>query len=82
MRGSGSRSPRARELGERLHLAAAHPYLETGMMLERFAETERVAREGIEQLREMGESGYLATSLIYLADAITSRAGQTKQRRC
>ena len=39
-------------------------------MLGRYVETERVAREGIEQLREMGEHGYLSTSLIYLADAI------------
>ncbi len=64
---------RARELGERLHLAAAHPQLEAGLLLGRYAETERVAREGIEQLREMGEHGYLATSLIYLADAIVSQ---------
>jgi tetratricopeptide (TPR) repeat protein len=64
---------RARELGARLHLAAAHPQLEAGLMLGRYAETERVAREGIEQLREMGEHGYLATSLIYLADAIVSQ---------
>ena len=64
---------RARELGERLHLAAAHAYLEAGLLLERYAETERVAREGIEQLRDMGERGYLSTSLIYLADAIASQ---------
>ena len=64
---------RARELGERLHLAAAHAYLEAGLLLGRYAETERVAREGIEQLRDMGESGYLSTSLIYLADAIVSQ---------
>ncbi len=63
----------ARELGERLHLAAAHAYLEAGLMLGRYAETERVARNGIEQLREMGEHGYLSTSLIYLADAIVSQ---------
>ena len=47
--------------------------LEAGLMLGRYAETERVAREGIEQLREMGERGYLSTSLIYLADAIVSQ---------
>ena len=63
----------ASELGERLHLAAAHAFLEAGLMLSRFAETERVARHGIEQLREMGEHGYLSTSLIYLADAIVSQ---------
>jgi len=43
----------AQEFGERLHLAAAHPYLEAGLMLGRYAETERVAREGIAQLREI-----------------------------
>jgi tetratricopeptide (TPR) repeat protein len=64
---------RARELGERLHLAALHPYLETSMVLGRYAETERVASEGAAQLREMGETGYLATSLIYLADSIVSQ---------
>ena len=32
-----------------------------------------MAKEGIEQLREMGEHGYLATSLIYLAEAIVSQ---------
>jgi tetratricopeptide (TPR) repeat protein len=53
-----------------LHLAALHPHLETSMVLGRYAETERVASEGAAQLREMGETGYLATSLIYLADAI------------
>ena len=56
-----------------MHLAAAHPYLETALMLGRYAETERVASDGIAQLREMGETGYLATSLIYLADAIVSQ---------
>ena len=60
---------RARELGERLHLAALHPYLETSMVLGRHAETVRVASEGVAMLREMGETGYLATSLMYLADA-------------
>jgi class 3 adenylate cyclase/tetratricopeptide (TPR) repeat protein len=64
---------RARELGDRLPLAAAHPQLEAGLMLGRFAETERLARGGIEQLREMGEHGYLSTSLIYLAEAIVSQ---------
>jgi class 3 adenylate cyclase/tetratricopeptide (TPR) repeat protein len=64
---------RARELGERLHLAAAHPQLEAGLLLGRYAEMERLAREGIEQLREMGEHGYLATSLTYLADAIVAQ---------
>ena len=64
---------RALELGERLLVAAAHPQLEAGLMLGRHAETERLAKEGIEQLREMGEQGYLATSLIYLADAIVSQ---------
>jgi tetratricopeptide (TPR) repeat protein len=64
---------RARELGERLHLAAAHPYLEAGLMLGRYAETERIAREGIALLTEMGETGYLATSLIYLATAVVSQ---------
>ena len=34
---------RARELGERLHLAAAHPQLEAGLILGRYAETERLA---------------------------------------
>jgi tetratricopeptide (TPR) repeat protein len=63
----------ATELGERLHLAAGHAYLEASLMLGRYAETERVARDGIEQLREMGERGYLSTSLIYLADAIVSQ---------
>jgi predicted ATPase/class 3 adenylate cyclase len=61
---------RARELGERLHLAAAHPQLEAGLILGRYPETERIAREGIESLRAMGEHGYLATTLIYLAEAI------------
>ena len=32
-----------------------------------------MAKEGIAQLREMGETGYLATSLIYLAEAIVSQ---------
>jgi tetratricopeptide (TPR) repeat protein len=64
---------RARELGERLHLAAAHPQLEAGLILGRYPETENLAREGIERLREMGEHGYLATSLIYLAEAIVSQ---------
>jgi class 3 adenylate cyclase/tetratricopeptide (TPR) repeat protein len=64
---------RARELGYRLHLAAAHPYLEVGLLLGRYAETERMAKDGSEQLREMGEHGYLATSLIYLAEAIVSQ---------
>ena len=63
---------RARELGERLHLAAAHPYLEATVLQGRFTETERVASQGIAELREMGETGYLATSLIYLATAIVS----------
>jgi tetratricopeptide (TPR) repeat protein len=63
---------RARELGERLHLAATHPYLEATMMLGRYAETERVASQGIAELREMGETGYLATSLAYLAAAIVA----------
>ena len=63
----------ATELGERLHLAAAHPQLVAGLMLGRHAETERVGRAGIEQLREMGERGYLSTSLVYLADAIVSQ---------
>jgi class 3 adenylate cyclase/tetratricopeptide (TPR) repeat protein len=64
---------RARELGNRLHLAAAHPDLEAGLLLGRYVETERIARDGSEQLREMGEHGYLATSLIYLAEAIVSQ---------
>jgi tetratricopeptide (TPR) repeat protein len=64
---------RARDLGERLHLAAVHPHLEAGLMLGRYAETERIAGAGIEKLREMGEHGYLAMSLIYLADAIVSQ---------
>jgi class 3 adenylate cyclase/tetratricopeptide (TPR) repeat protein len=64
---------RARELGERLHLAAAHPHLEAGLLLGRYAETESLARDGVESLREMGEQGYLATSLIYLADAIVAQ---------
>ena len=64
---------RAHELGERLHLAAVHPHLEGGLVLGRYAETERLAREGTEQLRAIGEHGYLATSLIYLADAIVSQ---------
>jgi class 3 adenylate cyclase/tetratricopeptide (TPR) repeat protein len=63
---------RARELGERLHLAATHPYLEATMMQGRYAETERVASQGVAELREMGETGYLATSFVYLADAIVS----------
>jgi class 3 adenylate cyclase/tetratricopeptide (TPR) repeat protein len=67
---------RARELGNRLHLAAAHPHLEAGLMLGRYEETERMAREGSEQLREMGEHGYLATSLIYLSEAIVSQDRQ------
>ena len=64
---------RARELGSRLHLAASHPQLEAGLMLGRHAETELLARDGVEQLRAMGEHGYLSTSLIYLADAIVSQ---------
>jgi tetratricopeptide (TPR) repeat protein len=64
---------RARELGNRLHLAAAHPDLEAGLLLGRYEATERIARDGSEQLREMGEHGYLATSLIYLAEAIVSQ---------
>ena len=64
---------RARELGDRLHLAAAHPQLEAGLILGRYPETESLARDGIERLREMGEHGYLATSLIYLAEAIVSQ---------
>jgi class 3 adenylate cyclase/tetratricopeptide (TPR) repeat protein len=64
---------RARELGERLYLAATHPQLEAWLILGRSSETERLARAGIEQLREMGEHGYLATSLIYLADALASQ---------
>jgi class 3 adenylate cyclase/tetratricopeptide (TPR) repeat protein len=69
---------RARELGEWLHLAAAHPQLEAGLFLGRYAETERLAREGIEKLRAMGEHGYLATCLIYLAEAIVSQ-GRTDE---
>jgi tetratricopeptide (TPR) repeat protein len=64
---------RARELGMRLHLAAAHPQIEAGLMLGHYAETEHIVRDGIELLREMGEQGYLSTSLIYLADAIVSQ---------
>ena len=64
---------RARELGQRLHLAAAHSFLEAILMLGRYAEAERVARTGAEQLRAMGEHGYLATSLIYLAGAVVSQ---------
>jgi tetratricopeptide (TPR) repeat protein len=64
---------RARELGERLHLAAGHPHLEAWMILGRYAETEQQASGGIEQLRAMGEQGYLSTSLIYLAEAIVSQ---------
>jgi tetratricopeptide (TPR) repeat protein len=64
---------RARELGARLHLAAGHPQLETHLLLGRYSETERTAREGIERLRAMGERGYLATSLVYLAEAIVSQ---------
>jgi class 3 adenylate cyclase/tetratricopeptide (TPR) repeat protein len=63
---------RARELGERLILAASHPYLEATMLQGRYTETERVASQGIAELREMGETGFLATSLVYLADAIVS----------
>ncbi len=63
----------ATELGERLNLAASHAYLEAGLLLGRYAETERVARDGIERLREMGEHGFLSTSLIYLADAVVSQ---------
>lgn len=63
----------ATERGERLHLAASHAYLEVGLMLGRYAETERFARDGVAQLREMGEHGYLSTSLIYLADAVVSQ---------
>ncbi len=69
----GQARTRALELGQRLHLAAAHPEIEAGLMLGRYAETERLAREGIERLREMGEHGYLATSLTYLADAIVAQ---------
>jgi class 3 adenylate cyclase/tetratricopeptide (TPR) repeat protein len=64
---------RARDLGERLHLAATHPQLEAGLILGRYAETEQEARRGIEQLRAMGEQGFLSTSLIYLAEAIVSQ---------
>jgi class 3 adenylate cyclase/tetratricopeptide (TPR) repeat protein len=64
---------RARELGSGLHLAAAHPPLEAGLMIGRYAEAEQLAREGVEQLRAMGEHGYFSTSLIYLADAIVSQ---------
>ena len=63
----------ATELGDRLHLAAAHAQIEAGLLLGRYAETERVARTGIALLREMGERGYLSTSLIYLADAVVSQ---------
>lgn len=45
----------------------------TVVFCDRYAETERLAREGVEQLRELGEHGYLATSLIYLAEAIVSQ---------
>ena len=58
----------------------AHAYLEAGLMLGRYAETERVARDGIEQLRGMGEHGYLSTSLIYLADAIVSQGRPDEAR--
>ena len=43
------------------------------MSLDCYAETERVANEGIELLRDMGERGYLSTSMIYLADANVSQ---------
>ncbi|HEY7536458.1 MAG TPA: hypothetical protein VH721_00595, partial [Gaiellaceae bacterium] len=69
---------RARELGQRLHLAAIHPQLDAGLLLGRYAETERLALGSVEQLREIGETGYLATSLIYLADAIASQ-GRTEE---
>jgi tetratricopeptide (TPR) repeat protein len=70
----------ATELGERLNLAASHAYLEAGLMLGRYAETERVARDGIERLRAMGEHGFLSTSLIYLADAIVSQGRPDEAR--
>jgi class 3 adenylate cyclase/tetratricopeptide (TPR) repeat protein len=63
----------ATERGERLHLAAGHAYLEVALMLGRYEEAERMSRDGIVQLREMGEHGFLSTSLIYLADAIVSQ---------
>ena len=64
---------RAGDLGARLSLAARHPQLEAGLILGRYEQTERMANEGIEQLSEMGEHGYLATSLIYLAEAIVAQ---------
>lgn len=64
---------RAAELGARMHLAANHPQLEAWLILGRYAETERLARHGIELLRAMGEHGYLSTSLTYLTDAIVSQ---------
>ena len=72
MNGSSTSGALARELGERLILAASHSYLEATMLQGRYAETERAASQGIAELREMGETGYLATSLMYLATAIVS----------
>ena len=46
----------ATELGDRLHLAAAHAQLEAGLMLGRYAETERVARTGIEHAPRDGRA--------------------------
>ena len=67
----------ARELGSRLHLAAGHPHLEAWLLLGRYAEAERMATKGIEQLREMGEHGYLrdVVDLPGRGDRVTGSAG-------
>jgi class 3 adenylate cyclase/tetratricopeptide (TPR) repeat protein len=64
---------RAQELGERLRLAARHPELEARLILGQYSVAERLASEGVEQLRAMGEHGFLVTELIYLAEALVSQ---------
>jgi class 3 adenylate cyclase/tetratricopeptide (TPR) repeat protein len=59
-----------RDLGHALDLAAAHPPILVALMAGDFVKAEERTRKGIEALEEAGETGFLSTSAVFLAEAL------------
>jgi class 3 adenylate cyclase/tetratricopeptide (TPR) repeat protein len=59
-----------RDLGHALDLAAGHPPALVALMAGDFAGAEERTRKGIEALEAAGETGFLSTSAVFLAEAL------------
>jgi tetratricopeptide (TPR) repeat protein len=59
-----------RDLGHELNLAAAHPKAMVGLLEGDYAAVEAITRKGIETLEAAGETGFLSTTAVFLAEAL------------